>query len=1372
MTEKPQSTPIKEPNVTNVTFANASNDDSKDILPPNQDLGELLYPKVLAISPHHARKVVGMFMELPRYKLFELLNSKLLLQQFVDNAHDSISVPRPDVSEGNDNITAVFNPPFSIYSSPTSQGTPIYAIPSRQHAPLQPIAIPHVGTMSHANQCSLLPSSVQGACAPPTPLLTMVSPWESPAPSTTINTTRYNLHPGSSWQSMLFHPALHHTGGRFPLHANIFPSSFVSQAQIYPPSFHNIESVPPRYPTHSVPSGQMHVANPSHPFQPTPNQHVRNPNLSDPSRHVAFNASTINEPKANMFNPTHANFYPAEHGSSYTGIQPSLSGHQIDLIPEVELAVREGKEVQSSCFLVKRIIDTLNTMNQMDSHQLQDVLSNMEHYAKTLEKNEAKISNFLKFLVQNRDKFIPTHSTLYRDLRNRIEEAESLSITLQSKLNEADNILRRERITSTNFSSLDAKNLQYKEFSGNSSIKDIHVYEFIQTLENNFKIAKTSANFKATITKNLLKGQAKLCIPEDMTDFQNIISLLLQRFGSPVIILQNLLRLHLQVGKIPSRSCINPDWRRIEEAAKNHMYLIRKAEILAINESARPQIYSNSFRNHNLISILPHELVDDLKYLQHSLPDSELYKCIIQRIEQTLQAAASNLDHSITDRQTFNENLHDKSSSDEVTLAYGAPIATIGEFKQCSICIALQRSNPNHPNLFINHLRTEKTKRYYANNCPQYLGMSLKDRNDFLQKHEMCSYCLKVGCVNPNCGSDNLALTAQGKKKPYVCQVASCRRRIELCVEHFNSNKQLLDWTKNTMKSKFNLDYNINAFELTQFSSESSNLSAHFQTPIPTSDPNSPPLLVSTTEKLFSLKKPKLMAPDSKSIFIFSKIKGSSRGVSVLFDSGGGSSICLTSIPGYQFYASRSNDKPVFLQGVGFGKTRGEPYNVVLPMADGSNVAVDMFAVKQILRPMSSIDLSPALCYFKEKSFKDEVIPKSLKDEIQRASIYRFIEGNIDILLGVKMLGIFPTLVHSLSCGLSIFKMRLMPADPKAQFCLGGPYNFLSNMTSMFPNGAVMIEQIESDLSNWRIKNPNCMPILQAQCDRSTKKSESESGSDNNILVLSDSSSSDENDSAKFWHSTYIKSMESFFEHISQFHGNLNCLDKTYDTSAKSLRRVLGSVFRHHFAANKIVDNGLIKAAINHLDDCPHVQIKPQCDGPYNSFIAVQVDNSMTNELEVLERYFNTFYKSLKSSFIKPYTGHVTLLALNIPNLLALNSAGKALSESINKWLAMPDIKASKGKLKASFRGIDCFEEKTLFLHVDKNSQHLNMLHEILYETFCSYGFSCDKNFSSHLTICRLKKPSFVTSIIKSQFKDFSFGQSTFDYISLRPMKN
>ena len=247
--------------------------------------------------------------------------------------------------------------------------------------------------------------------------------------------------------------------------------------------------------------------------------------------------------------------------------------------------------------------------------------------------------------------------------------------------------------------------------------------------------------------------------------------------------------------------------------------------------------------------------------------------------------------------------------------------------------------------------------------------------------------------------------------------------------------------------------------------------------------------------------------------------------------------------------------------------------------------------------------------------------------------------------------------------------------------------------------------------------------------------------------------------------------MESFFEHISQFHGNLNHIE-SFDTSAKSLRRVLGSVFRHHFAANNIVDNGLIKAAINHLDDCPHVQSTPQCDGPYNSFIAVQINKSMTEELEVLERYFNTFYKSLKSSFIKPYTGHLTLLALNIPNLLALNSAGKALTESINKWLAMPDIKACKGELQVSFRGIDCFEEKTLYLDVDQNKHQLQILHDILYETFCSYGFSCDKKFTSHLTICRLKKPSFVTSIIKSQFKDFSFCQSSFNYISLRPMKN
>ena len=201
-----------------------------------------------------------------------------------------------------------------------------------------------------------------------------------------------------------------------------------------------------------------------------------------------------------------------------------------------------------------------------------------------------------------------------------------------------------------------------------------------------------------------------------------------------------------------------------------------------------------------------------------------------------------------------------------------------------------------------------------------------------------------------------------------------------------------------------------------------------------------------------------MLACDSKSIFIYSKIAGAGRPVSVLFDSGGGSSICLNSIPGFQFHATPNGTKPVYLQGIGQGRTQGIPYNMLLPLSNGHNVGIEVFAVKNILRPMSRIDLSPALTYFKERCSSDSTMPSLLNDTIQNAKIYDIIQGSLDLLLGVKHYAIFPSLVHTLQCGLSIFRMRLQPGDPQMEFCLGGPFKFLSSIRSMFPSASAMFQ--------------------------------------------------------------------------------------------------------------------------------------------------------------------------------------------------------------------------------------------------------------------------------------------------------------------------
>ena len=76
-----------------------------------------------------------------------------------------------------------------------------------------------------------------------------------------------------------------------------------------------------------------------------------------------------------------------------------------------------------------------------------------------------------------------------------------------------------------------------------------------------------------------------------------------------------------------------------------HLYIIKKAEALSINEMAWQQIFENSFRNYSLISIFPHEVVDNLKQIQNSLNNFSLYQTITSCFYQILQCAYVNINY-------------------------------------------------------------------------------------------------------------------------------------------------------------------------------------------------------------------------------------------------------------------------------------------------------------------------------------------------------------------------------------------------------------------------------------------------------------------------------------------------------------------------------------------------------------------------------------------------------------------------------------------------------------------------------------------------------------------------------------------------------
>ena len=1229
------------------------------------------------------------------------------------------------------------------------------------------------------------------------------------------------------------------------------------------------------------------------------------------------------QPVSNTYQYTNSHIPQAPPSMSVPNFQSRPLGNQGgNSNPGViELVLRERKELRSTSFLVQRIVGQLSMAPQMNSQELTDLLSNMKEYGRSLEKLEDKVSKFLKCLIKNRDVIDRHDHSLYSHMKQEIDEAEALSFELQSKLNEADLIIGTERITLSH-STANSKDLSYKEFSAGRGMHDAHIYEFLTSLETNFRISRTPENMKSQVLKDKLRGLAKLAISDDLNDFRQICAILLHKFGNPIEILSHILDLHQEVGKIPSKYCQRPPWQKIEDVCKSHLQLIRKAESLSKDPRAWPQIFENSFRNFHLINLISHEWNDDLKSQRDNIDPGEMYRLIVNRFESILTSAASNIEFTETKQRKEREirRPDDKVDMDQFALSYGERRTreiTVGNCQpqDCHFCTTFQKLGRGR-DYFEKHILYGPSKRNYVNNCPNYLSLSLEDKNSFVYSNNFCPYCLrpKSQCKNQACGDDHLIPYANGKKKNYVCLEPTCRHRIELCLVHKEKNMETIETRKRGLTERFNIDLTVGAFTAmhsqtyysdgdtaniadnkseeeddvtrlsiesnpssieklnsssnqshesdAQISREPSKISREYmaykkgwsnktepsgdksilfvpqnskkirngQNPHKQVNDLDQPLLVESTSELLK-NGTRLLAGDCKSIFIYSKIQGLTRPITVLFDSGGGSSLTLSNVPGRQLPACKGKSGPICLQGIGSGRTTGEQYTMQLPLLGGGKVAVEIYSVPEILQPMSKVDLEPALQFFKESSRNDPDLDEKTKSEISRASIFRFVQGSLDLLLGVKLLSIFPKLIHTLNCGLSIFKMRLKPSS-SAIYCLGGPYQSLSSLQAIFPDGALMLQEIDSYLNDWResahdlthehslLSDPSGL-VYEINTASESSLEYANASTDEIILSIGSNDNQDcdcgkplmnENDIVICCNrrSAMINKLKAVFfcgrhpypiEHSdSRPYNRVDWLEDMNDVlmnyqshlstcSIKhskgiikpcnnsvapcGMREEMGSLFRRYednFDLSQSMQ--FLKSAMCHLDTCmPTEPMSNETQRP-NTFIAFRCDEKFSKELKTFQDFFLTFYPEFKQAMVPADSSHITVLAFKLPSEDHLQKAGLAFAAAWNKWLNKFPFQ-SIGSMCMSFTGTGMFDDKVLYLKPAMFNKALISLHSMLLTEFEHYGFECDQRMTPHLTFAKLK-PNSEQSFPRdcsTVFSEVAAGNTRFHKIEMLSMK-
>ena len=1495
-------------------------------------IGEHIYPFVVAMKPNHAKKITGMILELPKSELIPGIKSPHILTRMVNEAMCLLDAQFEEESShgSGDNVSPMQEPKTRDTTVPPHNDHHSAMFQEVQHTPLS-----RNQTYMHEKSAPLYQSSakmgsqvktIYSTSAHQTPSLAhqvkVTDPlfiniphgnnphpvYSGPRVNEHQNSTQQDLYRNTLYSHNVLNPGNDRKVKQTSTSVGFAPfSPSIAQSQLAGASFQtnspkiddqfkqNKDDQAPYTQVFWTSHGQQNV-------HPMGYRYGGQPNM------MRFNFPTHSGNNQSVYNPNPAMTMPSTHKpTQYNMQQPPITLRQPNPAV-VELVLRERKELQSTSFLVQRTVNLLSMASHMNSEELTDILSNMKEYGRSLEKLEDKVSKFLRCLITNKDVIDGHDPALYACMKQEIDEAENLSANLQSKLNEADLIIGSERITLSQ-SHADSKDLSYKEFSAGRGMHDAHIYEFLNSLETNFRITRTPENLKSQTLKSKLIGSAKFAIPEDLNNYRHIVQILIQKFGNPIEILSHILKLHQEIGKIPSKYCQRPPWEKIEDVCKSHLLLIRKAEFLSRDPKAWPQIFENSFRNFHLINLISHEWNDDLKSIRDSIDAGQMYKMVVKRLEEILTSASSNIDH--TEYKQSRDSHRDKKSDDKIdmdqfALAYGGEKrpreVTIGNCQpqDCHFCVTFQKCGRGK-NYFEKHLLHGPTKRNYVNNCPNYLSITLTERNAFVFTNNFCQFCLrpKALCKNKACGDDHLIPYQNGKKKGYVCLDTLCRHRIELCTIHQDLNKDTNEARKQSLTERFNMDFTVSIFtaipspvcndtqkdindgntenliaKTTNYPSttvdktadgkiaqnltenedrsphEPSNISREYETYkqihhkegspvlfIPHDPPGvkgktlphkvinnlDQPLLVDSTNQLLT-DKTTMLAGDCRSIFIYSKLQGLTRPLSTFFDSGGGSSLALNNVPGRQLPACKGNAGPMCLKGIGSGKTTGEQYTMLLPLLDGGQVAVEIYAVPEILQPMSRIDLEPALKFFKESCIEDTTLEDNIKDEIEKASIYRYIQGSIDLLLGVKLLGIFPKLIHTLSCGLSIFKMRLKPSS-SATYCLGGPYQSLSSLQAMFPDGALMIQEMDVYLSEWResaheitsshaiLTNPEELTYEMRPSDHPSQMN-FPSDQDNIIMALEETEVQDCDCGKPLMIGTEliicctirakimgkIKAsflnpirdtsnkpynkvdwLENINSIIMQYQGHITtCPVKHCDYSIKQydetiapckMREEMGSLFAKYKTDFELSSSmQFLKHAMCHLDTCIQTNPDPLNLQRPNTFIAFQCNQSFKEELSTFQKFFLTIYPDFKDCLIPAESAHITLLAFRLPSDDHLQEAGIAFGTAWNKWLASNTFKNS---MSMSFKGAGMFDDNLLYLKPTYYKEALDSLNSILKEEFKQHGFVCDERFTPHVSFARIKPGAdkvFPVEITKT-FSQVEVGSTRFHRIEMLSMK-
>ena len=656
---------------------------------------------------------------------------------------------------------------------------------------------------------------------------------------------------------------------------------------------------------------------------------------------------------------------------------------------------------------------------------------------------------------------------------------------------------------------------------------------FREKVEKAFVQNRTTKADQLEKLRESLQGYAKKLIPENSTQtIEQAWEILKKAYGDPERIMDFFLDALEKCGKFPIRDAKGGIKNQIEWLLKIET-IIQKIEELGDRDTDLADVAFSKDTIRTIVNLFPYKDFDKMNNLpgRRKIKFQAVLKEIV-KIRERLQNNVKDWDDDKGGGSTRKGKKPGgvfstcSSGSDNATgnsetfgiqglVAYNPP----RKDPKCRICQTLE-SKGDTQNIYEDHVHS------FPSGCPRYAAMTTEQRLDIASKAKLCLKCHDPDYQYKKGDSHDCRIVKfKNVKGRFTCKDPKCLQHMWVCVTHKESNKADLQKFQVEFRNKYSMDFALmvtspklakktkaqkRKFSISRNNNLGNEEATIGQVKEVESDSVSPsPIIITTNKKTTTapqvkevksaLKshdqiaaqcehkslstgqaqkklKYKLKAkevtdklrpvPKGRAQFMIGNSEGKTRDLLTLYDSGCYSVLFAKGVPEKELGPAVMKTKgPFQVNAVGdTSVTVNNEWMCSIGLIDGTRQVLEGWDVDRITAALPYIDMRKAELEIKSN------LPGN--EELQQLGVEPQVGGDVDILLGITYNSIFPTAVHSLENGLTIYKLQITSKNKRYNSVIGGPHESFQQMADHAGSIRLVFVNLMRQLENYKKLGP------------------------------------------------------------------------------------------------------------------------------------------------------------------------------------------------------------------------------------------------------------------------------------------------------------